>query len=193
MPATRATSRRRFWSKRRRPISRCSTAPPARRRAAAPARYCRSGRIISMPASIRIFRSAAYSALARDCTTLDLGVDAYYKIAQRPARQRHFRPGPGAQRLQLCQGHQRRHRIQRQIQSGNFQAYGNLAIGQEKATQVVSNQYLFDNVDAACRPRRLDRIAIHRHALDLHRSQPVRDRLGGPVLSMERHDASRPT
>ncbi|MFZ1923644.1 MAG: ligand-gated channel, partial [Xanthobacteraceae bacterium] len=30
--------------------------------------------------------------------------------------------------------------------SGNFQAYGNLAIGQEKATQVVSNQYLFDNV-----------------------------------------------
>ena len=30
-------------------------------------------------------------------------------------------------------------------QSGNFQAYGNLAVGQEKATQVVSNQYLFDN------------------------------------------------
>jgi hypothetical protein len=30
--------------------------------------------------------------------------------------------------------------------SGNFQAYGNLAVGQEKATQVVSNQYLFNNV-----------------------------------------------
>ena len=30
--------------------------------------------------------------------------------------------------------------------SGNFQAYGNLAVGQEKATNVVSNQYLFDNV-----------------------------------------------
>ena len=30
--------------------------------------------------------------------------------------------------------------------SGNFDAYGNLAVGQEKATNVVSNQYLFDNV-----------------------------------------------
>ena len=29
--------------------------------------------------------------------------------------------------------------------SGNFQAYGNLAVGQEKATDVVSNEYLFDN------------------------------------------------
>ena len=29
--------------------------------------------------------------------------------------------------------------------SGNFQAYANLALGFEKATDVVSNQYLFDN------------------------------------------------
>jgi outer membrane receptor protein involved in Fe transport len=29
--------------------------------------------------------------------------------------------------------------------SGNFQAYGNLAVGREKATNVVSNEYLFDN------------------------------------------------
>ncbi len=29
--------------------------------------------------------------------------------------------------------------------SGNFQAYANLAISQEQATNVVSNQYLFDN------------------------------------------------
>ena len=30
--------------------------------------------------------------------------------------------------------------------SGNFQAYANLAVGYEKATDVVSNEYLFDNV-----------------------------------------------
>ena len=30
--------------------------------------------------------------------------------------------------------------------SGNLQAYANLAVGQEKATDVVSNEYLFDNV-----------------------------------------------
>jgi hypothetical protein len=29
--------------------------------------------------------------------------------------------------------------------SGNFQAYGNIAAAQQKATDVVSNQYLFDN------------------------------------------------
>jgi outer membrane receptor protein involved in Fe transport len=29
--------------------------------------------------------------------------------------------------------------------SGNFQAYANLSVGEEKATDVVSNQYLFDN------------------------------------------------
>ena len=54
--------------------------------------------------------------------------------------------------------------------SGNFQAYGNLAVGQEKATQVVSNQFLFDNFTPVPAARRPDRIPIHRHALDLHRS-----------------------
>ena len=29
--------------------------------------------------------------------------------------------------------------------SGNFQAYANVAVAQQRATQVVSNQYLFDN------------------------------------------------
>ena len=46
-----------------------------------------------------------YSAVAQDCTTLDLGVDAYYKIAKDLLDNGTFRPGPGAQRLQLRQGH----------------------------------------------------------------------------------------
>ena len=33
--------------------------------------------------------------------------------------------------------------------SGNFQAYGNLAVAQQRANDPVSNQFLFDN------PRRL--------------------------------------
>ena len=40
-----------------------------------------------------------YDSAGKDCTTLDLGIDAYYKIAKDLPRQRHFRPGSGAQWL----------------------------------------------------------------------------------------------
>jgi outer membrane receptor protein involved in Fe transport len=35
--------------------------------------------------------------------------------------------------------------LKAKVTSGNFQAYGNLAVAQQRATDVVSNQYLFDN------------------------------------------------
>ena len=47
-----------------------------------PARCCRSDRIISTPASIRKFVFGCTTSGLKDCTTLDLGVDAYYKIAR---------------------------------------------------------------------------------------------------------------
>ncbi len=78
--------------------------------------------------------------------TLDLGLDAYYKIATDLHRQRHI----SARRWCSARSTTPRASIEgvefsAKYHSGNFQAYGNLAVGQEKATNVVSNQYLFDN------------------------------------------------
>jgi hypothetical protein len=56
----------------------------------------------------------------RDCGTLEIGLDAYYKITNDLIDKGTFI-------------------------SGNFQAYVNFAAAQQRATDVVSNQYLFDN------------------------------------------------
>ena len=69
-PGMRATSHRRCWSRQLRSISVCSATP---RRRYLPtretARFCRSGRIISTPASIKIFRSGAASRRRRIAPT----------------------------------------------------------------------------------------------------------------------------
>jgi hypothetical protein len=52
--------------------------------------------------------------------------------------------------------------------SGNFQAYANLAVGQEKATQPVSNQFLFDNTTPLADLGGLTRFQ-YVDELDLHR------------------------
>ena len=39
--------------------------------------------------------------------------------------------------------------LKAKFHSGNFQAYGNIALGFEKATDPVSNQYLFGNTPLA--------------------------------------------
>ncbi len=86
-----------------------------------------------------------YSALAKDCPTLELGLDAYYKIANGPDRQRLIRPGAGAQRLQLRPRRRPGIEFSGKFHNGGFQAYANISVGQEKATNVVSNEFLFDN------------------------------------------------
>ena len=128
-----------------------------------------------------------YSSAAKDCTTLELGVDAYYKIASDSDRQRQFRPGAGAQRLQLRQRHQRRRRIQREIPQRQFPG-----LRQPRRRPGESHPGGVEPISvrqhhAACRSRRLDRVSVHPDTLDLHRSQPDRDRLGRRVLSLERH------
>jgi outer membrane receptor protein involved in Fe transport len=86
------------------------------------------------------------SALARDCTTLELGVDAYYKIAKDLLDNGTFGQALVLSAFNYAKGINEGIEFSAKFNSGNFQAYGNLAIGQERATQVVSNQYLFDNV-----------------------------------------------
>jgi hypothetical protein len=76
---------------------------------------------------------------------LELGVDAYYKIARDLLDNGTFGQALVLSAFNYAQGISEGIEFSAKYHSGNFQAYGNLAVGQEKATNVVSNQYLFDN------------------------------------------------
>jgi outer membrane receptor protein involved in Fe transport len=82
---------------------------------------------------------------AKDCSILDLGVDAYYKIAQDLIDNGNFGQALVLSAFNYAQGINEGVEFSAKFRSGNFQAYGNLAVAQQRATHVVSNQYLFDN------------------------------------------------
>jgi outer membrane receptor protein involved in Fe transport len=82
---------------------------------------------------------------AKDCTDLDLGVDAYYKIATDLIDNGVFGQALVLSAFNYAQGIVEGVEFSAKFHSGNFQAYANLAVGFEKATDVVSNEYLFDN------------------------------------------------
>jgi outer membrane receptor protein involved in Fe transport len=83
---------------------------------------------------------------AKDCTDLDLGIDAYYKIATDLIDNGNFGQALVLSAFNYAQGYVEGVEFSAKFHSGYFQAYGNLAVGEERATQPVSNQYLFDSV-----------------------------------------------
>jgi outer membrane receptor protein involved in Fe transport len=85
------------------------------------------------------------SPAAKDCSVLELGVDAYYKIAQDLIDNGNFGQALVLSAFNYAQGINEGIELSGKFRSGNFQAYANLAVAQQKATDVVSNQYLFDN------------------------------------------------
>ena len=98
-----------------------------------------------MPASTRRYRSNAIHPSEKDCPTLELGLDAYYKIATDLIDNGTFGQALVLSAFNYAQGVVQGIEFSAKYHDGGFQAYGNLAVGQEKATNVVSNQYLFDN------------------------------------------------
>jgi len=86
-----------------------------------------------------------YTAGSKDCSTLDLGLDAYYKIATDLIDNGQFGQALVLSAFNYAKGVAQGVEFKAKYHSGNFQAYANLAVGQEKATQPVSNQYLFEN------------------------------------------------
>ena len=82
---------------------------------------------------------------AKDCTDLDLGVDVYYKIATDLIDNGNFGQALVLSAFNYAHGINEGIEFTGKFHSGNFQAYGNLSVAQQRATQVVSNQYLFDN------------------------------------------------
>jgi outer membrane receptor protein involved in Fe transport len=91
------------------------------------------------------FKCYTSSSSAKECPTLDLGVDAYYKIATDLIDNGNFGQALVLSAFNYAKGIVEGVEFSAKYAAGNFQAYANLAVSQEKATQVVSNQYLFDN------------------------------------------------
>ena len=86
---------------------------------------------------------------AKDCTDLDLGVDAYYKSATDLIDNGLFGQAYVLSAFNYAKGIVEGVEFSAKFHSGNFQAYANLAVGSEKATNPVSNQYLFGNTPLA--------------------------------------------
>jgi hypothetical protein len=83
---------------------------------------------------------------AKDCIDLDLSVDVYYKLATDLIDNGVFGQALVLSAFNYAQGVNEGIEFSGKFHSGNFQAYGNLAIAQQRATQPVSNQFLFDNI-----------------------------------------------
>ena len=86
-----------------------------------------------------------YDTAGKDCPSLDLGIDAYYKIATDLIDNGQFGQALVLSAFNYAKGVVEGIEFSGKYHNGNFQAYANLAVSQEKATDVVSNQYLFDN------------------------------------------------
>jgi len=81
----------------------------------------------------------------KDCSSLDLGVDAYYKIATDLIDNGNFGQALVLSAFNYARGYNEGIEFKAKYKSGNFEAYGNLSVAQQRASDPVSNQYLFDN------------------------------------------------
>jgi outer membrane receptor protein involved in Fe transport len=81
----------------------------------------------------------------KNCSNLDLGVDAYYKIATDLLDNGLFGQALVLSAFNYARGYNEGIEFHAKYNSGNFQAYANVAVAQQRASDPVSNQYLFDN------------------------------------------------
>jgi outer membrane receptor protein involved in Fe transport len=81
----------------------------------------------------------------KSCSTLELGVDAYYKIATDLIDNGQFGQALVLSAFNYARGYNEGIEFKAKFTSGNFQAYGNVAVAQQRANDPVSNQFLFDN------------------------------------------------
>jgi outer membrane receptor protein involved in Fe transport len=82
----------------------------------------------------------------KDCSSLDLGIDAYYKIATDLIDNGNFGQALVLSAFNYARGYNEGIELHAKYKSGNFQAYANLSVAQQRASDPVSNQYLFDNM-----------------------------------------------
>jgi outer membrane receptor protein involved in Fe transport len=81
----------------------------------------------------------------KSCSSLEFGVDAYYKIAQDLIDNGLFGQALVLSAFNYARGYNEGIEFKTKFTSGNFQAYGNVSVAQQRANDPVSNQFLFDN------------------------------------------------
>jgi outer membrane receptor protein involved in Fe transport len=81
----------------------------------------------------------------KTCSNLDLGVDAYYKIATDLIDNGLFGQALVLSGFNYARGYNEGIEFKAKYNRGNFQAYANVAVAQQRANDPVSNQFLFDN------------------------------------------------
>jgi outer membrane receptor protein involved in Fe transport len=85
----------------------------------------------------------------KSCSTLELGVDAYYKIAQDLLDNGLFGQALVLSAFNYAHGYNEGIEFKGKITSGNLQVYGNIAVAQQRANDPVSNQYLLGTTPLA--------------------------------------------
>jgi outer membrane receptor protein involved in Fe transport len=81
----------------------------------------------------------------RDCSSFEIGFDAYYKIATDLLDDGQFGQALVLTEFNYAKGYNEGVEFHGKYNSNYFQAYANLAIAQQQATNPVSSQFLFDN------------------------------------------------
>ena len=127
----------------------------------------------------------------KGCSNLELGVDAYYKVATDLIDNGLFGQALVLSAFNYANGTNEGIEFHAKYNSGNLQAYGNVSVAQQRASDPVSNQYLFNSTTPLADLGGLTELAVPSDALYLYRSQPVRYRLGGHRLSILRPDRHR--
>jgi outer membrane receptor protein involved in Fe transport len=86
--------------------------------------------------------------LSDECVSLELGVDAYYKIAKDLLDDGQFGAALVTSGFNYEKAYNEGVELSAKYRDGNFRAYGNVAWGVQKGTNIVSNQFLIDNAVA---------------------------------------------
>jgi len=81
----------------------------------------------------------------KSCSSLELGVDAYYKIATDLIDNGQFGQALVLGAFNYARGYNEGIEFKGKFTSGNLQVYGNVSVAQQRANDPVSNQFLFDN------------------------------------------------
>jgi len=79
------------------------------------------------------------------CESLELGVDAYYKIARDLLDDGQFGAALVLSGFNYDKAYNEGVELSTKYRNGNFRAYGNVAWGIQKGTNIVSNEFLIDN------------------------------------------------
>jgi outer membrane receptor protein involved in Fe transport len=85
----------------------------------------------------------------KSCSNLELGVDAYYKIATDLLDNGLFGQALVLTAFNYANGYNEGIEFHGKYNVGNFQAYANVSVAQQRASDPVSNQYLFGNTPLA--------------------------------------------